>query len=287
MEKSSLGLLLRVLNWKEIVQNYITRHSDKIQRTTRPIRERFGVDYFSYHRIDNDGKYTVLVDRPDWAESYVSCQMYLKDPYLRHPDVYKSGLCLVDSQGSPEYREEIMKFGKSVLNIDLGVIQIEKAETAVEFFCYTGSKKRSSLESLYINHPHLLTSFSAYFKQELKSILISMEHEAGSLLDLKGSDFLCDELISPKIDFSDQLAYLDDLGLHSLILQAKKLTSREWDCLQGLLMGETAKETANRYQLSHRTIESYFETIKQKLSCTSKYELLTLAQQLESFGLIP
>lgn len=57
-----------MLGWTEIVQNYISKHSTKIKKTTEPLREHFGIGYFTYHRIDAEGKYTVLVDRPDWAE---------------------------------------------------------------------------------------------------------------------------------------------------------------------------------------------------------------------------
>ena len=61
-----------MLGWKEIVQDYIIKHSDRIQKTTRPLRERFKIEYFTYHRIDNAGKYTVLVDWPDWAPIFIA-----------------------------------------------------------------------------------------------------------------------------------------------------------------------------------------------------------------------
>jgi hypothetical protein len=35
------------------------------------------VSYFTYHRIYTEGKYTVLLDRPDWAEHYVSSKVLI------------------------------------------------------------------------------------------------------------------------------------------------------------------------------------------------------------------
>src|SRR5579863_6438309 len=160
-----------MLSWQEIVQNYIIKHSNKIRKTTQPLREHFGVGYFTYHRIDNEGKYTVLVDRPDWAEHYVREQIYLKDPYLRHPSVYRSGMSLIDSHGTEEYKEVVMKAGREVLEMDLGAMLIQKGEGCVEFFGFSGNRKKSSLQSLYLNHPQLLKSFAAHFKKELGSIL--------------------------------------------------------------------------------------------------------------------
>jgi hypothetical protein len=43
-------------SWKQIVQDYIVKHSDKIKKTTRPLKDHLGVSYFTYHRIDLDGK---------------------------------------------------------------------------------------------------------------------------------------------------------------------------------------------------------------------------------------
>lgn len=64
------------------------------------------------------------------------------------------------------------------------------------------------------------------------------------------------------------------------------LSSRERQCLRCLLEGKTAKETALIYKLSPRTIESYFEKIKQKLKCTNKRDLFSLAQALEKLDLL-
>lgn len=64
------------------------------------------------------------------------------------------------------------------------------------------------------------------------------------------------------------------------------LSLRERQCLRCLLDGKTAKETAAIYKLSYRTVESHFEKIKQKLKCTYKRDLFSLAQVLEKLDLL-
>ena len=64
----------------------------------------------------------MLLDRPDWAEHYVSEQLFREDPYLRSPEVYRSGTCLVEQHGSQDYKRTIMKGGKELFDMDLGVI---------------------------------------------------------------------------------------------------------------------------------------------------------------------
>ena len=214
-----------MLSWKEIVQNYIIKHSNKVTKTTRPLRDHFGIGYFPYHRIDNKGKYTVLLDRPDWAERYVSDQIYLMDPYLRHPSVYKSGITRVDSHGSEEYKERTMDAANEVLEMNMGAMLIEKSEDGVEFFGFSANSQTSALEDLYLNHQGLLKSFASHFKNELNPVLYEMEQEASSLITLKGKDFFEEELIHPAISVDTYLSYLQHIGLNEM-KNAKKLSSR-------------------------------------------------------------
>lgn len=276
-----------MLGWKEIVQDYIIKHSNCIKKTTQPLLDHFGIGYFTYHRIDNEGRYTVLVDRPEWAEHYVGEKIYLNDPYLRHPSVYQSGISMVESHGSKDYVEQVVRAGKKVLNIDSGAMFIHKEETYVEFFGFFCNSQLSNVKSLYLNHPQLLNSFSAHFKKEMAPILAKMEGEgAGPLLELKGADFLCKEPIHPPIPSSTRLAFYKDLGVKE-IEGVEKLSRQELFCLKCLFEGKTAKESALALRLSTRTVESYLENIKNKLSLWTKQELVKVAEALNEIGLLP
>lgn len=275
-----------MLSWKEIVQKYIIKHSNKIKKVTQPLHDRFGVAYFTYHKIDKNGNYTVLVDRPDWAEHYVSEQFFREDPFLRHPDVYRSGFCILGTHGSKKYKESVIKDGKEIFNMDLGIVQIEKNADCVEFFGFAANTEKSSLHQVYLNQPSLLKLFAGHFKKELGSILNIMEEEGSPLIDLKGTDFLCDLPIHPDVLSDSHLAYLIDLGFESEVKKAKALSVRERECMKLLVAGKSAKETGILLDLSPRTVEFYFENIKNKLCCSAKYELFSLAKKFEELYLI-
>lgn len=275
-----------MLSWEEIVQNYIIKDSNKIKKTTKPLKDHFGIGYFTYHQIDNQGRYTVLVDRPDWAEHYINKKIFLNDPYLRHPDVYESGLCLVDDFGSEDYKQLVMKEGKTHLDMDMAVILIKKQTDRVEFFGFSGNKKNCCLQNLYLNNTALLHSFASHFKQNLCSTLKRMSEEANSLLELKGRDFLIDVPISPKVTESSKLAYLKDLGLKSHAEKAIKLSAREKECIKLLLEEKSAKESAIELGLSPRTVEFYFENIKNKLVCENKREVYRLGKTFRKLGIL-
>ncbi len=79
---------------------------------------------------------------------------------------------------------------------------------------------------------------------------------------------------------------LKSLGMEKYLEKAFLLTRRERECLQLLLQGKTAKETATMLDLSPRTVESYFENIKKKLSCSNKGELFSKAELLKKLELL-
>lgn len=275
-----------MLSWKSIVQDYIIKHSNLIRKATCPLREYFGISYFTYHKISASGNYTVLVDRPDWAEHYVNESFFLQDPYLRHPSVYQSGICLFDSFGSEEYQQTVTKAGKELLDIDVGVMLIQKKEDEVEFFGFCGNKKSSSLQNLYLNQPQMLRSFASYFKKELEDVLKAMREEANSLVELKGEDFFCKEHIFPDALLEKREEYYKSLGFAKQIEKASKLSLREKQCLKLLIEGKSAKETAKILGLSSRTVEFYFENIKNKTSSSHKQELFGFAKELEILDLL-
>lgn len=61
------------------------------------------------------------------------------------------------------------------------------------------------------------------------------------------------------------------------------LTTRQKECLHYLARGMTIKEIGSELKLSARTIEHYLETIKIKLHCSSRIELIEKAFE---YGLI-
>lgn len=57
------------------------------------------------------------------------------------------------------------------------------------------------------------------------------------------------------------------------------LTQRELDCLRCLQEGKSAKVSGAELFLSSRTVESHLQTLKKKLGCRTKYEILGKVSQ--------
>jgi DNA-binding CsgD family transcriptional regulator len=89
-----------------------------------------------------------------------------------------------------------------------------------------------------------------------------------------------------QIGFSFKAPLIPFKELDKLLKKAKGLSKRELDCLRHLLEGKTSKETATELCLSFRTVEYYFENIKDKLDCSCKKELYRFARILETYHLL-
>lgn len=272
-------------NVSQFIQNLI-KHSDQIKKCTRPLRH-FGISCFYYFSIKNNGDHFLVTDSPNMDEYYYSEKLYLRDPYLRHPANYRSGFCFFNTNRKEEY-DESLAFVARHFHVHPLLGLCEKHKDSVEFFGFWGEKEASqNFEYFYLNHAHLLKSFTSYFRRECSKLLQDKDATSLSLRELLGPDFFDMKLPSaPEVDSQFLRSYLKELGLGAEIAQADALSSRERQCLHLLLHGKSAKETASFLNLSHRTIESYFENIKNKLRCKNKYELFSIAERFFELGLL-
>jgi DNA-binding CsgD family transcriptional regulator/predicted ester cyclase len=87
-------------------------------------------------------------------------------------------------------------------------------------------------------------------------------------------------------DFESHYELLKQLGLEKYVERASKLSKRERQCLHLLLQGKTIKEVAAVLLLSPRTVEYYFNNVKDKLDCWNKGELFSAAQILDRLELL-
>lgn len=272
-----------MLDWNEIVHKYITRHSNLIKKTTKPLYDHLGVTYFTYHKIDAKGHYSVLVDRPDWAEHYISKELYLHDPFLCQLENYQSGSYYMDVVISKTYKKLIRKEYRNFFNTNPGLMLIQRKPDFVEFYGFAVDQKDQRFNKLFLNQPGSLYQFCNYFKEELNHVLNEQTVDPIFLTHLKGEAFFQKQELfhnNPPVDF------LTDIGMSKYIQLASRLTLRERQLIQLMLQGKSSKETGTELDLSRRTVESYFENIKNKLECWDKRDLCDKARKLENLKLL-
>lgn len=151
----------------------------------------------------------------------------------------------------------------------------------VRWVCH-GKHKEKYKGVLPKNPQFAIAGLSIYRIDKGKIVEIWQYWDRLGLLEQIGEVFVQTAPVEPGY----YLGLLKSLGMEQYLEQAPFLSQRERQCLRCLLEGKTAKETAVIYKLSPRTIESHFEKIKQKLKCTNKRDLFSLAQTLEKLELL-
>ncbi len=144
-------------------------------------------------------------------------------------------------------------------------------------------KHREKYKGISPKNPHFsIAGLSIYRISNGKITEVWQYWDRLGILEQIGEVSLQTELVEPGY----YLGLLKSLGMEHYIEKAPILSQRERQCLRCLLEGKTAKETAAIFKLSSRTIESHFEKIKQKLKCTNKRDLFSIAQVLEKLDLL-
>ena len=68
----------------------------------------------------------------------------------------------------------------------------------------------------------------------------------------------------------------NNIKIKKVLKEIYGLSPQEQRCLELFKKGHSAQATAVIMGLSRRTIETYFNIIKEKLNCNSKWDLLNL-----------
>ncbi len=266
---------------REFTERYIFREHDTIRRLCRPVRDRLDVAYVTYHRITNDGHWSALVDRPDWAEQYVENAYYQIDPHLRHPDQYDPGVYLLNDVGSTDFQEMAQKESEK-FGIYKTLTLIEKSKDCVEMMGFSVAKNRPGL----LNQVPYLKLFMNYFKQEGAELLDRVQADPVDLVELKGAAF------QPAKDWQSTIvkpslwSFLREIKWPHIDRVQTPLSKRERQCLVLLFDGFSGPQIAEKLELSHRTIEHYLENVKNKWTCESRQELISIARDLQRLGLL-
>lgn len=246
----------------EMTRQYTVKHHVKINTFTSPLKQLLGNCSFCYNRIEQDGRYSTLSDRPEILEFYYGKHFYLDDPFCAHPDLIRSGTLLIPNlHYLPHMKPQLEQIkGDSVF------VMIENKISAIECFYFVTLTKDRINPNIFLANLESLKSFNKYFKREANPLLKKMRNDGFNIKNARGAAFT-------KIDPANPLANKDP-KIERFLKLIIPLSRRERQCLQLYKEGKSAQATGAILEISRRTVESYFESIKNKLGFHSKAELL-------------
>lgn len=120
-----------------------------------------------------------------------------------------------------------------------------------------------------LNNGNFLKDFISNYNAKASDIVLEAKSNENRIVLPTFSSFLD----SMKLDIVDKRATQLKL-IHKHLHMPVYLTNQQSKCLLLLMQGKTAKMIGRELQISHRTVEYYFDKIRNQLGCRSNKELV-------------
>lgn len=252
-------------------------YHDQMMRFVIPLNDHFGVNHFWYYRVTYTGHYCFIGTHAAWNEYCFENHMIDYFPCLRHPDTLQSGISLMKKGASIGYKN-VLRTAWEKFNINFNIQLLKKIPEGVEGFGFGTHFNHQMADERLLNELPLLRYFINACREKHQNLFEILYDHQVDLSSYLGPLFTENRkiLTLPK----ERESFLRKLGFEAI----SSLTGREKDVLKFISNGYPATYIAEQLTLSSKTIENYIATIKCKLCCHSKVELIQKGQELASIG---
>jgi len=247
---------------KELIQKHTIKQSNVVKKICAPLKDVFEIPIFTYYTIEQDGSFGILSTQVEQVDFYHTEKLYLENPYMVHPNLQRSGYVLHQAIADPAFRE----ISRKQFQVDHLFLKLEKTPERIEGFLFGAPNTTQEKGLVFLTLLDSLNKFVSYFKKEAEALIRQMRKEQCSLGHAKGELFFRQD---PRLSLAN-----GDHKATKFLKAITGLSAREQECLELFKQGESAQSTGAILGLSPRTVESYFESIKTKLGCYSKNDLL-------------
>lgn len=244
----------------EMIKRYSIKYDQKIKNICAPLKT-LGISGFYYFKTEANGGYFNITNQAESACFFYEKKLYIEEAYSSHPSLLKSGVILASDPNHCSYIKPMFLAFK----MHHGLVFVHVSE-AVEVFAFALMGSDQPDTRIFFDNFDLLSKFTRYFKREAKDLIGRLEAEGFNIKKAKGDAFF-------KVDSSEPLCNVDP-NVDKFLKLILPLSRRERQCLELFKQGNSSQTTGAILGISQRTVESYFDHIKNKLGCRSKSELL-------------
>jgi|GEM_PF-3093029 len=259
-------------------RNRSSPHLDRALKFAAPLNDHLGINHFWYYRISSSGAYSYLGTHEDWNEYCYEHSLTNAFPCLRHPKILGEGISLMRASPSDTKYKEVQKIAWDRFQINFNLNLYETFEDGIEAFGFGSRFNDHKADERLLNELPLLRSFVRAFKENHKKVFSLLEENQVDLVSQMGTEFY-----KRPMEYSLPLergSFLSQLGYQFIL----ELTPREKQLLKYLASGYPASYIKKQLFLSLRTVENYIATLKDKLNCSSKVDLIQKAQEIMCTG---
>jgi DNA-binding CsgD family transcriptional regulator len=246
------------------LKNYpsLLLHKD-IAEICRPFFQQSNFCFLNIIRLYDNGRVLYLCDNPAWLQHYLSNGFPSIGAFEQNPIFKQEEYVLWSALGD---QDPILIYTREMFNLHHGITLISPFLGGCDYFNFGTFKKERAIMGDMCTQVEELQHFSKNLLDKIKRVMTTHEKYALDLTTFKQQP----TIIQPE----NKRLYLGALYDYT------HLTSKELECLNKLISGQTIPEIAANLKVSVRTVEKHIENIKQKLHCKTQCELGYLAAKL-------
>ena len=252
-------------------------HYDAALRFVAPLKDFLGIGHFWFYKISNSGNYSYFGTHMNWNEYCYGNSMHEDFTCLRHPDTQTSGMSLMKNTSDGSFKS-VIDTAWQKYKINFSVNLQEKTADGIEAFGFATAHKNDHSDGILLNELDLLRAFTKSFRQQNQKLFGLLEDNQVDLSPYLGEKFYRGQ--AEQTSKNSRALFLRQLGVSPHV----DLSKREKEILQFMLHGYPVSYVAMQLGLSDRTVESYILSLKNKLNCSVKLELIEKAKELQAFG---
>lgn len=254
---------------KLIEEHSFYKYANEVAEICKPLFDQTPINYFCQARIYVNNDYGGLLSDKTWAYFYLKNDFQLLSV---EPQLASQG-CSPIFWNLNNFKPTCKKTQKLVDACVLfqhacGVMFIIEYEEYKEVFLFSTAHDVNNTDPYLAQNINLLMKFILYFKENINN----NKKLAMALSKRYHNEILIPEALSVQnkeiVDFKIKKYYLGEFFPHIAF------SKREAECLKYLHRGKSAKEIGRLLKLSHRTIETHINNIKEKTQIKSLAELL-------------
>lgn len=260
---------------------YIEVLHGEFSQICQPLKT-YNIPWFGYFKLFENGSYFNISNNLEHTKQYLSTIQNIGVTWSEQLELVKKNIryyfrsekkyiYLADCKIKNFDKNKDPIFHLSYNHNQWNFIAIYKfTKGYIEQYFFAGYKDQTYLHNFFINNLIFLEQFiNCFEKTDLYKKIQNSKYLAH--YDQK-FDFDILSTFSPeKYAFREQIKQDNILNINNNMI---KLTKREYQYLQYLAIGNTAKETADILNLSARTVENYLNILKNKTGCYSRSKIV-------------
>lgn len=247
----------------ELKNHFSLTSANDVNEICNPLRD-IGITYFNYLKIYKDGSRELLTNNAYWIDHFYQNALYLTAGVIDIEHLLPKGYVLWSELdlNDPAYSQ-----GQEAFDIDNGVSFVIRRDDITYLYIFASTKDNVHINNFYIRNLDLFNRFIQYF-QDRGSYLIKQAEANKIFLPerqiVNSNRFKNIEISS---DIRTTFYKKTEIGKFYLLDVSDDLylTPKQAEIAVYLVIGATAKQSARHLGISHRTVETYIEEIKQKI----------------------